>query len=1049
MPKAASYRLSWEENENSYLLNYPDGTVRNALQNAQSWHEWLEKCSSFAFVGRQGRMNLLKEARGGESYWYAYRRQGRRIHKKYAGRSLELTLERLEELAHLLEHSEDPLVADPESLPVDSSPTVGVTQNRTGRVSSATLLAPKLSLPRLHSDTLLRPRLLALLDSSLERKLTLVSAPAGFGKTTVVRQWLDAHQASSASNPAFPPVGWFSLDKADNDPTRFWRYLIAACQNFGNNTGQAALVILEAVTQPVFDAHAFESVLVALLNELSRLERGGILVLEDFHHITAPYLQQTFEFFLDHLPPRLHLIIISRTKPHLPLSRLRAMNELGELNALELRFAPAEARFFLEQNLKVTIPAEILSRVDEKLGGWAAGLRLLSFSLNQKTAPEAIIRYLEDFQPGSQRNILEYFVNEVLNAQSEEMQDFIIRTSLLDRLTASLCEAVSGQASSAMFLEKLAHANLFLDVSEGVGLWYRYHALFAEATQQEARRRLGDAGVRQVLSRAGKWYEENGLLEQAVEATLGAGDPERAASLIEQVLSDHAPGGLQAIEVHNLRRWVEQLPRPVLDNHPVLHLNYAVALLFVAMPSQPSAMTLSLMTQSLDTAEASFKAVSNLAGLGEVMAFRSLLARQRGDTKKAVEYALLAQEWLKPEEVAWRSWSLGVLGTEAYLQGDMVTAAERLLRARTLGQIEGNNAYLRANAGMLSGVYGASGELHQAAYYIRQVLEEARAEDDPDDISHAQVALAQLSYEWNQLDEAAEQAQEALELGQHFAHDLIEVEATLTMARIEAANGQITAGLARVGSLLTRLQPHLSPLLFQLYHKARAAQARLKLLEGDFWSVEQWQENRLRDNPIENLPLLQRESDEILIARLWIAQGKYDRALAALEELFAPAMKAGRRRSALEIQLLISLAYNASGRQAEALQLIRSVLAFTRTEGYIRFFLDEGPFMAKLLTQASRTINDDRNIKLYLDTLLEAFNWPSHPKREQLLPEPLTRQEEKVLRLLAAGQTNPQIASELVVSVNTIRSQVKSIYRKLDVNSREEARETARRLHLI
>jgi LuxR family maltose regulon positive regulatory protein len=1048
MPKLAEYRVIWSGSEAVYRLHYPDGRTEKITEeagNLQVWSEWLQNCHSFAFEGQNGRLNLLKEGRGNDNYWYAYRRQGQRTAKKYAGRNHQLSLAHLEELAQVLELSGLPSTNQNDAKRAKSTSQKDnlVPQKNLAKFDFPPLLAPKLSLPRLHTDLIQRPRLLSWLDSVLERKLTIVSAPAGFGKTSLVRQWIEASRNSrpnQAVPAAFPAVGWLSLDANDNDPGRFWRYLIAVCQTIDPRLGQESLAALQAFAQSPFEVQSWETILVALLNELAHLKEGGILVLEDFHTITASYLYQ------------FHMIIISRTDPRLPLARWRALNELGELGRNDLRFQPAEAKLFLEQNLQLALPVGAVTALDQKLEGWAAGLRLVTLALQRRVSTQEVLAYLEDFEITNQHTILEFFVNEVLNAQLPHLQDFLMRTSLLERLTGSLCQAVTGQAASDKLLDQLARANLFLEVSDQKNQWYRYHALFAEAMQHEARHRLGPAVVLEVLDKASHWYEEHAQLEDAVETALAGQQWRRAANLIEQIITSHPRGGMTPVEIYTLRRWLEQLPRPVLNEHPVLILNNALALLFMAMSEPVSPLTTNSILQLLDMAETAFKASNNLARLGEVTGFRALLATQRGDTLQAVAYAKQALQWLAPDELVWRSWSLGVLGGETYWEGDLNTARDLLLKARAIGELEGNRFYLRANAGMLSGVYGASGELQQAAFYINSSLKEAREEGDRDDVAHAQIGLAQLSYEWNRLEEGYQQAQEALELARLFADDEIEVEAILMLAAIQIAWGQTEAGLERLSRLLTKLQPVLSPLLYRLYHQARASQARLYLLAGEYQAAEQWRQSRATGES-NKLPRLQYIREEILAARIRLAGHENEAAQAALQTLLATTQAKGQGRNHLEIQLLMALSYAETGQPEKAINLIREAANFARPQGYVRLFVDLGPAMEKLLALVVKKLNGEKTTATYLRKLLGAFDRPHRPaypdsnSRRQV--EPLSRREEKVLRLVAAGQTNPQIAQELVVSVNTVRSQIQSIYRKLDVNNRQAATEVARRLHLL
>lgn len=1053
MPKAAKYRVDWSESETNYQLHYPDGKGEPVTpDDFQKWSEWLKICPSFSFSGQNGSLNLLKEKRGEDIYCYAYRRRGQEVLKKYAGRVNELSISRLEELAQLLNQSAQNLSDEKDQFAQEIASSKDVPQKNSIKFDAGLLLAPKLNWPRLHSGLIQRERLLNWLDYALERKLTVIAAPAGYGKTTLVRQWIENRTLNASENSIFQKIGWLSLDANDNDPSRFWHYFIAACQIFKAGFGEHSLAALQAFTQPPFEPQSWETILTNLLNELSQLEKGGILVLEDFHNISSPYINQSFEFLVDHLPPQFHLIIISRIVLFLPLARWRAINELGELSRADLRFQPAETKLFLEQNLQLTMSVEAVERLDQKLEGWVVGLRLIALALHGRLPTSQIAGYLENFEITNQRTILEYFVSEVLKAQPLDLQDFLLRTSLLDQLTGPLCDVVTSRVDSEKLLEYLADTNLFLDVSDVASQWYRYHALFAEAMRYEAKRRLGAKIVEEVLERAGQWYEQQGKLNEAIEAFLAARQASHAAELIEQFIKNQPRGGMKALEINNTRRWVEQLPEEILNEHPNIQFNYALALLFEAMTGPFAPASLLKLEQSLGKAEVSFRAANNLAKLGEVMAFRSLLVIQNGDLKQVVEYATKALEWLPPNEVAWRSWSMGVLGSEAYYRGDFATARQQLLEARALGEIEGNRVYQRANAGMLCSVLWATGESQQAVFYINYILREAREDKDPDDIAHAQAGLAHVSYEWNKLDETRQQAEEALELAQQLNESEVETAATLMLARIDTILGQPEAASKRISNLLAQLQPNLSPNLNRLYHYVKSTRVWFYLQTGEITLAEQWRQNLQNDEKSE-LPLLEWERDAIMAARVLIAHNQSAEALKNLQTLLKSAEAGERRRNAVEIKLLLALAHYQLNELENAVSLVKEVALFAKTQGYVRLFLDEGPNMEKLLTHIVKTVSRDKSLANYLKMLLQAFN-PTRPPLQtanniQSLVEPLSRQEEKVLRLIAAGQTNPQIANELVVSVNTVRTQVQSIYRKLNVNNRQAASETARQLHLI
>ena len=451
--------------------------------------------------------------------------------------------------------------------------------------------------------------------------------------------------------------------------------------------------------------------------------------------------------------------------------------------------------------------------------------------------------YLEHIT-ANQPLMLEYFINEILNAQPEPIQDFLLRTSLVERLSPALGQAITGRADSAQLLQAIGRSNLFLEWWDETGQWYQYHALFSEAMQREAERRLSAAEIKQVLERAKQWYLAQDMIQQAIETTLRMKDYAIAISLINQFMAIHK---LTSEDFLTLRGWAEQLPVELLDQEPDLRLQYAMGLLAVAMITPASSILTNQINHSLQVAEDGFQATNNVTKLGEVMAFRALLASQDANRKTSVEFATKALAWLPPEELPWRSWSLGLLGMEAFMAGDVREAKAKLLEARAIGQLEGNPTYLRANAGMLSGVYGASGELYQAEAYITQVLEEARTDNDQDDIAHGQIGLAILAYEWNELKTAQVRAQEACEIAQSFKQSDSEVEAVLILAKIDQAEGKLDTALTRLTNLLIRLQPQATPLLLRLHAKIRLAQAQIYLLQGNLHLVEQWQQARSLD----------------------------------------------------------------------------------------------------------------------------------------------------------------------------------------------------------
>ncbi len=1059
MAKTRQAALIWSQEDQQYLWrdeHYTD-TI-DLREEPEAWLKQLAAYTSFSFQGREGHLTLLKEARprGGDGYWYAYRRQGKRTAKKYAGRTADLTAARLEQMARVLQHS-----PEQRNQVLSNGDARGAGNGRDWRADMAgqnsissslqtPLLVPKFHLPPLHPSLVPRERLLTLLDGALEHRLTLVSAPAGFGKTTLVRQWV----AERSKQLHFPPVAWISLDGGDNDPVRFWRYLITACQVFRDTVAREALALLRSMPQPPFEASLTETALTVFLNALAQCEQGGILLLDDYHAITSPRIQQTMTFFLAHLPASIHVIIITRSDPPFPLAGLRARNELCDVRSSDLRFSQEETAAFLQQTLPVPFTPEIVQRVNAYLEGWAAGLRLLLIALREPAREiEPLLRVFAGGQPQ------DYFLTEVFNAQPEPLQRFLLQTSVLARLTGSLCAAITGEPDSERVLETVARANLFLEPLNSSTLdpspaqqWYRYHGLFAEAMRAEARRRLGEAKLRELSAHASRWYEAHHLHAEAVESALYAQDYPRAAVLIERILREpHA--FYQANEYHTLYIWLEQLPAALLAQHPALCLGYARALLYKADSWRLSQATLALLEKLFQMAAECYRVEHDLPRLGEVFAFRSLAAWRQDDAIQAARYARQALAWLSEEQQTWRALSLGVVGKAELLYHGRADLARGILEeAYTLCEATDHQHFRlsRATTNMLAKASFEQGELHRPFEYYQEALYKAReGQAHSDDLAHAVFGLARISYERNELEMAWQQAEEVLAIGQSFAQELHEVHAILLLARIQHARGETAAARLRLDALLARRPATQLDHAWPLSREILTLQARLALADGDLVAVQRWITGLDQSDSMQ-FPFTF-EQERLMLARWHLAQGRGEAALRLLQDLERTAQETGRRRSAFEAQALLALAYAAHEQREPARQILLTLLKQTCTEGYLRLFLDEGEAMAVLLRAFMLHLRE-QPFFTYLQGIVRAFprsQGTLAPSPAALLPEPLSPQERRVLLLLAPGRSNTEIARELVVSVNTVRTHIQNIYRKLDTHNRAAAVETARHLHLI
>jgi LuxR family transcriptional regulator, maltose regulon positive regulatory protein len=1109
MPKPSIHALIWSEESHRYELStrgHPEQWF--VPENEEPWLRWLDTQTSFSFQGQRGRMTVIKEARPrGAGYWYAYHYSGQRSVKRYLGRTGHVTIARLEEIAEALAASigssidersrakgavvpELHVVSPGEEMRAVLQEPVPGPMPASRSEQGGPLLVPKILPPRLHASLVTRPRLLARLDAGLDGKLTMLSAPAGFGKTTLVSQWIADRSTHQSDQHSLPPVAWVSLDPSDNDPVRFWRYVMTACQAWQASPGQSALRLLHTAPQS-----PLEVVLTLFLNELSQLPRKGILVLEDYHVITTSQIHETLTFVLDHLPATLHLMIITRVDPPLPLPRWRAHNDLCELHTEDLRFSPEETQPFLQQTMPFPLSSGVIMHLDTHLEGWVAGLRLVALTLQGRmTQQELELEQVLASFSGNHRHLLEYFVTEVLDAQPEPLQVFLLHTSVLHRLTGSLCDMVTGRNDSEQLLEAMERAGLFLIPLEGGDRWYRYHTLFAEAMQYEARRRLGDEAVRSCLSRASVWYEHHGLLTEAVEAALEAQAFARAAALLEQIIKPHY--AQEVYEYHTIPRWLDGFPEAILGQHPRLCLRLAMLVLFFSDRGAPASPI--PIERLLSLAERAFQVADNYSGLGEVCAARALLAKLQDDVALAARLARQALAWLPEGEQQWRATCLRCLGEEERLSGRLHEARQMSLEAQALFVASGNGFATRATLLTLGEVCFLQGELHQAAALYRAALA-AAGEDLADtgqallgrtqlrvggkpiticfttNAGQALLGLARLSYEWNDLAAAEQEAREAVDLGTRFADESLQVHASLVLADIQQARGQTAQAQHLLQVLLAQMPPRHPPLL---HREIRVAQARLQLAARDLTAVEHWSITSAMYR--ESIPLLLQEQEELMVARLFMAQekasalrpaepershargmagrkSKGDEALHLLARRQVEARQQGRTRSDVEMLILMALLHFAHQRQSHAWQRLREALALAHAEGYQRLFLDEGEPMMALLRAVLPMIGKEPP-DTYVRTLLRAF---AQQQLEQFAPaaagspgsarliEPLSPQEERVLRLLVAGFSNPEIAEAMVVSNNTVKTQVQSIYRKLGVSSRKEAREAVRGQHLL
>ena len=926
------------------------------------------------------------------------------------------------------------------------------------------LLATKLHVPRPRPGFVPRPRLAGALDEGLARRLILVCAPAGSGKTTLLAGW-----APSGNRP----VAWLSLDAADNDPVRLWRHVVAALDRARPGIAERVGLLLGPPAP-----RSFEGLVTALINELAAQPGDGevLLVLDDYHRIDAQPVHASLGFLLEHLPPGLHLVLASRADPPLPLARLRAGGQLAELRAADLRFTSEEAAALLRESAGADLPAAAVAALAARTEGWVAGLQLAALSLRGQADPAGFVAAFS----GSHRYVLDYLAEEVLDRQQEELRTFLLETSLLERLSGGLCDAVTGRDGSQAMLERVEQAGLFLVPLDEVRGWWRYHHLFADLLRARLQQQR-PGRVPALHQAAAAWCEEHGLADDAVRHALAAGDAAWAARLVER----HVETLLGRSEGATLRRWLSALPAESVRDRPRLFLAQAYG---AAMGFQSEA-----LEALLDDAERAFsvsgdeayedpagRPVSVLANVPAGIAFlRASLARLRGDAALATHYnrQALAQlgedDWLMRSFVRWNAavadWLGGRLGPAerglAEVLAERRAAGEAVRRAggeptQAFRAVEGGAEFFAGFLAMrvcydLGDVQRAQGNLDAALATYRHALEEAGESSQTAYTGLAHVGLAQVLYERNELTAALDHATRGVTLCRALAFTPPLATGLAVVARIRHAQGDAAGALEAMSEAG---QAGLSPQVIPLLNPVPSQRARLLLAQGDVHAAAQWTTAAgLRPDE----PDYPREPAYLVLARVLLARNDPGPAVTLLQRLLEAAASQGRTGSIIEIQALRALALAAHGEHASALAELTEALRLARRHGYVRVLADEGAPMRALLAQlsgarpgqqhAARRI-DPRYLAALLRACGQADAMPARRRAvaaAQGLAEPLTDRELEVLRLLAAGRSNQRIARDLVVALDTVKKHVSHVLGKLGAANRTEAAARARQLGLI
>ncbi len=907
-------------------------------------------------------------------------------------------------------------------------------------------LPTKLYIPHLKSPRVARSRLLGKLDGLLERRLTMISAPAGFGKTTLLSEWIERQD----QQPLPPQVAWLSLDANDNNPARFLIYLVGALQKAG--------VVFPDEVLSVFQASQISSIKEIweiLAAQIASSSSQIVLVLDDYHVIEASTIQEGIAFILEQMPPCLHLIISTRADPPLPLSRLRVQGELLELRVSDLRFSSEEIADFFDLWLGKHLPPLDQGELEARTEGWIAGLQLAALAMQSlvEKAPEnedALSAFVHRLS-GSTRFIMDYLVEEVLQGLPESSRSFLLQTSILERMTAPLCDAITGRQDSQNILDELEKTNLFLFPLDDERGWYRYHPLFADLLRSFLQHGQPER-IPELHSKASAWYEGRGMMTDAIQHALKASDPGQAPRLMEKCVLAVLLSG----DVTTIQNWSKWISEEQARQRPLLCVCFAWSFLLSDKMEQAD-QYLSLINQDQVILSPAAPDCQGLAASAY-----SMLAFFKGNYEIAIQRARQAIEQLPTEQTYLRGILTYSFGCGYEMLGEDEAAFQSFQEARQISHAFGNRTAELSAFKKLGDMHKRRGQLHQAALSYQQAFQLGRIGERQflPFVAITISTLGQLYYEWNQLEEAERYSLQGIELSRRLEKPFALLSNLKNLALIRWIQGDRDSALRlrqEMEQIMLEFPPHPSAA-----HQVVLQQVRMHLQMGDIPSAVRFAQ--LHGQNWESHPAYAYESMAILWTRVWIAQGNAEEAIATLEHILPMARAAGRWGVVVELLVLQALALALARQVPQAIAALEEALRLAEPEGYVRIFLDEGEPMARLLRMVYRS--KEKGAREYETRLLEGLlpgETPTRPVPAAISPEmpsgkpvdhpvliePLTERELEVLRMIVEGYSNQEIAEKLIITLGTVKAHVSNIYGKLDVRSRAQAIKKAEQLHLL
>lgn len=893
------------------------------------------------------------------------------------------------------------------------------------------LIKTKTNIPTLKRDLVLRKRINEALSEGIQagRKLTLISAPAGFGKTTLVCEWLDMCKI---------PAAWISLDENDSDPARFLTYLIAALQTLIFGVGDTVLAALQS-SQPV----AAKDLLITLLNELSSIEDDFILVLDDLHVVDSRAVDELLAFLVEHTPQQMHLVITTREDPALPLARLRAKNQLTEIRTAELRFTENEAADFLNQVMGLDLPSEDVAALDKRTEGWVAGLQLAALSMQGKSNAAEFIRSFS----GAHQFVLDYLLEEVLQKQSEAVQEFLLHTSILNQLNGSLCDALwqDETLSAQTMLEQLERANLFVIPLDDERRWYRYHHLFRDLLRQRLSHKHGRDEIAQIHIRASEWFEQNGDIGGAFHHAVTVADFERAARLLESSWL----GMDETFQTGTWLGWANQLPLSVRRVRPVLLTQMGW--------SYMDAGNAEASESSLKDAEACLKNPLEDLVIVEAEQFRALpvrIAMARAFNAQVqnrfadtVKFAEMAQDMAAPDDEFMQAQASAIFSFTHWASGELDKVYPFMSSWVDAAQQADNFAFAVASLFAKADILIAQGRLRDAIQVYQTALKLATKHGVESITAHHHLGLGLLYHEMGEDERAASHLQKSFELGRQTLIVDWTYRKSLAQAYLKESEGDHDAALEALDDAqrfyVRTPIPNLRPVA--------AMKARIYLKQGQLMNAQTWA--RKSGLSLRDAPDYLHEFERVTLARIALAEVNvnFNDVLSSLEGHLKLAEIQNRLASQIEILITLSLALQSKGERANALASLEQALKLAKSEGYLRLFVDEGEPMRLLILDLRSAIQIAANPLVgYVEKLLAEFHQPTLPQNPKIeLIDPLSERELEVLRLIAQGLSNQQITQKLVVALSTVKGHNLRIFAKLQAKSRTEAVARARELSLL